>query len=587
MLKKPAAGFIGFGEAGSNIAKGLRASELDWTFAFDIMRTLLSILLLAAVTASLYAQQQAPATDHHAVTSPQPRPGAPSLMDGMGRVDFAITTKSKEAQAFFNQGVAQLYGFWFDDAERSLLQAAKLDPDAAMAYWGIAMAAAGDFLPTYQLFLIPGRTLPVVPVPNSPESRARDAIVKAQALRSSVTPRERLYIDAVALRHNPRLRDPDAAYIDAMRRLVASFPDDLDAKSILGLALATGYDATTKSPREGTGESLELLRQVLTKDPNHVGANHFWIHGLEGSKNIGEALPVAERYAALAPNIPHVLHMPGHVYAATGRFDEAVKAFLAAAAKEREYISADPLYSKQHYLHNEIFLLYVLGSQGRYRDAMSRIADLLPAIKNPADREAADFYSVGRFGLIRTLVRFEKWDEILDGQTLPVDDRPFESTWYHWARGLAYASNSNAADARDSLRLMEQSIQSLKRIMNPIPHQLLVARSELEAYIEAKTGDVKRGLDALNRSATSEFELLYTDPPVYPRPVLELLGRTALNARDFQTAESAYRRALVNEPGGGRALWGLAKALEGLGKKDEAEKALMEFNQMWRGDELR
>src|SRR5204862_7149005 len=119
---------------------------------------------------------------------------AARLMDGIGKVDFAITTNSKEAQAFFNQGVAQLYGFWFVQAEQSFVQAAKLDPQAAMAYWGIAMAAPGTFLPMYQLVLTPGPRLPAEAPPNSPEFRARAAIVKAQSLRDAATPRERLYI---------------------------------------------------------------------------------------------------------------------------------------------------------------------------------------------------------------------------------------------------------------------------------------------------------------------------------------------------------------------------------------------------------
>lgn len=532
-------------------------------------------------------RQPSPATHHPADVSSSTPSAAATLMDGMGKVEFTITTNPKEAQAFFNQGVAQLYGFWFVEAERSFLQAAKLDPKAAMAYWGIAMAAPGTFLPMYQLVLAPN-TGPPVASPNSPESRARAAIVKAQALSDSVTPRERLYIEAVAARHNPALRDPDAAYISVMRKLVESFPDDPAAKSILALALENGYDAPTKSPKAGTSESLKLLRQVLEKDPNDVGANHFLIHGLEGGKDLRSAVSIANRYAALAPNIPHVLHMPGHVYAQIGMFDEAVQAFLAAATKEREYMSADPHYSKLSYVHNEILLLHVLGSQGRYRDALSRINDLMSARQNLADRETAEFlFRVGWFALMKTLVRFEKWDEILDGVTLPFYKQPPESLWYHWARGLAYASTADTAAARDSLLMMEQLMQSLERVVSPIPQQFQIAHSELAAYIEASTGDVMKGLGDLNRAASSESLLPYTDPPVYPRPVLELLGKTALKTRDFRTAESAFRRALENEPGTGRALWGLAKAFEGLGKKEDAEKMLKEFRAVWRGEELR
>jgi len=230
----------------------------------------------------------------------------------------------------------------------------------------------------------------------------------------------------------------------------------------------------------------------------------------------------------------------------------------------------------------------VLGSQGRYRDAMSRIADLMSSKENLADRQTAEFlYRVGWFALMKTLVRFEKWEEILDGKTLPFPNQPPESLWYYWARGLAHMSASNAAGARNSLQMMEQVMGSLERVVNPIPQQFQIAHSELAAYIEANTGHMTKGLAELNRSAAAESRLPYTDPTVYPRPVLELLGKTALEARDFQSAESAYRRALENEPGSGRALWGLAKALDGLGKKEDAEKMLKEFRRVWRGEELR
>ena len=164
------------------------------------------------------SQQQSPEPHHPAIVSPSNPSSGPRLMDGMGNVDFHITTNSKEAQAFYNQGVAQLYGFWFIEAERSFQEAARLDPNAAMAYWGIAMAAPGTFLPAYQLALTPNSA--------RPEARARAAIGKALALRDSITPRERLYIEAVAARHNSAFGDPEASYIAVMRRLVEAYPDD-------------------------------------------------------------------------------------------------------------------------------------------------------------------------------------------------------------------------------------------------------------------------------------------------------------------------------------------------------------------------
>ncbi len=529
--------------------------------------------------------EPASALERPAAVSPSPPP-ATQLMDGMGPVDFPITTNSERAQAFFNQGVAQLYGFWFPEAERSFIEAARLDPGAAMAFWGIAMTSQGIFIPSYQLALGPPRTVPLEARQNSPESRVRDALYLAYGSFDSITPRERLYIDAVTERHNPGVGDPDMAYIAAMQTLVESFPDDHDARSILALALENGYDASTKSPKEGTRESLNLLRQVLAENPDHVGANHFLVHALEGSRDLREALPFAERYATLAPDIPHALHMPGHVYGQIGMFDEAVAAFLATAAKEREYLASSARHSKMHYLHNEFLLLHVLGLQGNYGEAMSRIADLMSARENPADPESEQLYRVGWFILAKTLVRFEKWDEILDRTTLPFENEPVETIWYLWARGLAYASKSDADSARDVLGLMDEAIAELGGLVSPVPQHFLIARSELDAYIEAMTGDVNNGLVGLRRAAASESEMPYTEPPVYPRPVLELLGSAALKVRDFEAAESAYRRALENEPSSGRALWGLAKAFESLGNADDAEEMLEEYHRVWRGEEL-
>ena len=515
-------------------------------------------------------------------------PARAPLRDGMGEIDFSITTNSAEAQAFFNQGVAQLYAFWHPEAERSFLEAARLDPDAAMAYWGIAMAAPGDFVPMYQLVFTPNRRPPIDVPPNSPEGRARDAIVRAHALSNSITQREQMYINAAAARRNPFLSDPDAAYIEAMRGLVEAYPEDLEAKVLLALVLENGYEGSTKSPEDGTPESLALLREVLATDSDHVGAMHFLIHALEGGQDIGDALAFADRYAARVPNIPHALHMPGHVYGLTGRFDEAVQAFLTAAAKEREYMAGDPTYSRMPNLHNEMLFIHVLGLQGNYSEAMFRIGDLMSARESDMEGNvAALYYRNGWFALMRTLVRFEKWEEILDGQTLAPLDQPFETIWYHWARGLAYAFTSNLTGAQDSLSRMEEAIESFGRVVTPAPPQFVIAHSELQAYVDTITGDLETGLEGLNRVATLESNLPYTEPKAYPRPVLELLGRTALDARDFRTAESAYRRALENEPGSGRALWGLAKALEGLGETDAAEDMWGEFRRVWRGEDPR
>src|SRR5947207_2803542 len=256
-----------------------------------IFLLMLSLIFVGCQSAQ-EKQQSAPPDPHqgHAATSPSTPSPAAKLLEGMGNVNFPITTNSKDAQAFFNQGMAQLFGFWFTEAEKSFLQATILDPKAAMAYWGIAMAAGGDFVPKYQLVLTP--PTPPSRSPNSPEMRARSAAIRAVALEDSVTPREKLYIEAVAARHTTAPIDTEAEYVSEMEKLIIAFPDDLEAKAILALALDDGYDRATRAPLKGTQESLKLLQEVLMKSPDHAGATHFYIHALEGGKNMKDALPM-------------------------------------------------------------------------------------------------------------------------------------------------------------------------------------------------------------------------------------------------------------------------------------------------------
>ncbi len=530
-----------------------------------------STLALAAVL--LLAPQQA---DHCVVVSDS-RPLLPAkLMEGMGKSDFPITTSSVEAQAFFNQGISQLYAFWFVEAERSFMQAAAIDPSAGMGAWGIAMAGPGDFKPAYQNSLNPNRRVPLLPSPGSGEFRAREAIAKARELRPKLSERERLYIDAIAARRNPRARNPEADYIDTMRKLAAGYPADFNAKAILALAIDNGYETLTKKPRSGTEESITLLKAVLQSAPGHAGAHHFLMHAYEDSSRASEAWASSEQYPKLVWNIPHALHMPGHIYAQTGRFEDAVKAFEIAGTNERSYMDADPLYPRDHYLHNRQFLIYVLGALGRYRDAVDESRKLMAVPEDAAQRDAMEgssFYRIGWFSLMRTLVRFEKWDEILAG-TLPLYEKPREASWYYWARGLANASKGNKAEASKALRDMESALDRLKRIPNPIPYQLLAARRELEAAIEDNA-------ERFDKALEMESDLLYTEPPVYPRPILESLGKRALRNREFKNAETSYRKLLEHEPGSGRALWGLAESLTGQGKVSEAESVRVDFKKAW------
>ncbi len=562
------------------------------------------VVLLATVASSDIAakgkQAQAPQPDM-CIVPPGAQPLLPAkLLPGMGITkDFPVTTSSEEARTFFLQGVSQIHSFWFQESERSCTQALELDKNMAMAYWCIALSAASDYRPAFQLLRDPtngggARTPATAPEPNAeavvrstngaaldPQVRAREAIVKAMAMRDTVTPRERLYIEAQAARRATGPRETaDAAYIAVMRTLVAAFPADLEAKSMLGLAIDDGFESASKEPRAHTLEAISLLEEVVAKDDGQFGAHHYLIHAYEGSKTPEKAWHANQRYAGLVTNIPHALHMPGHIYAQSDKIQEAISAFSAAAANEQKWIASDSLYPTGHYGHNVHFLIHALNLGGRYDDSMTWVQDLFTYKDNPRERAGNNQRTVwrqGYFGMIKTVVRFEKWNEILDGKTLVAYDKPEQNAWRHWAMGLAYSANGQADKAKATLAELQKDLEAVTSAKEPLG----IAAQELEATIAARGGDRKKAYELYAKAANREANIMYTEPPSYPRPVVEGWANVALALGDFATAEKSYREALAREPGSGRAFFGLAASLDGQGKSAEARTARDRAAKAW------
>jgi tetratricopeptide (TPR) repeat protein len=561
------------------------------------------ILLAAASSADLLARgKQAPARNEPemCIVPPGAQPLLPAkLLPGMGTTkDFPVTTKSEDARKFFLQGVSQIHSFWFQESERSCTQALEFDPDMAMAHWCIALSAASDYRPAFQLLRDPasggprGAATPAEPSVDAvarstsgaaldPQIRAREAIAKAMALRDNVTPRERLYIEAQAARRAPGPKDAaDAAYIAGLRKLVAAYPDDLEAKSMLGLAIDDGFELPSKTPRAHTMEAIALLESVVAKDDGQFGAHHYLIHAYEGSKMPEKAWHANQRYAGLVTNIPHALHMPGHIYAQSDKIQEAISAFSAAAANEQKWIESDTLYPTGHYGHNVHFLIHALNLGGRYDDSMKWVQNLFTFKENPRERNGNNQRGVwrqGYFGLVKSLVRFEKWDEILDGKTFPTYDKPEQQAWRHWATGLAYSATGQAERAKAALADMQKDLDAVTSSKEPFG----IALQELEATIAARGGDRKKANDLYRKAADREAALMYTEPPAYPRPVVEGWGNVALMLGDYATADKAYREALAREPGSGRAYFGLAAALDGEGNTTEAAASRTRAAKAW------
>src|SRR5256885_3886196 len=364
----------------------------------------------------------------------------PRLMSGLGDVHHPVSTKNREAQEFFDQGLKLVYGFNHDEARRSFQRAAELDPKLAMAHWGAALTLG----PNYNLPVDPER-----------ERAGYDAVQRAVALQENASEPERAYINALTVRYS---KDPhvdlhalDRTYKEAMGKLVARYPDDLDAvtlfaESAMNLNPWRLWTADGK-PAEGTEEIVATLESVLKRDPNHLGANHYYIHAVEASPHPERALPSAVRLEKLAPAEGHLAHMPSHIYARVGDHFASARCNQAAIAADKKFLSethGEGVYKLMYYSHNMHFLAFASCMNGNFANAKEAAAKLVANVAPGAKAMS------GLEGFIPTpmsvLFAFERWNDLLK---LPAPDASLVSTTaiWHSLRGIALANTGQPAEA--------------------------------------------------------------------------------------------------------------------------------------------
>src|SRR5256712_9735497 len=365
---------------------------------------------------------------------------SPKLLPGLGEVHHPISTKNSQAQQFFDQGLKFVFGFNHDEARRSFQRAAELDPKLAMAWWGVALTLG----PNYNLPVDPAR-----------EKAGYDAVQRALALQENASEPERTYINALVGRYS---NDPhgdlhalDRAYREAMGKLAARYPDDLDAvtlyaESAMNLNPWRLWTADGK-PAEGTEEIVATLESVLKRDPNHLGANHYYIHAVEASPNPERALPSAQRLAKLAPAAGHLVHMPAHIFARVGDHLASAHTTELAVAADKKFLAAtheQGVYPLMYYSHNLHFLAFAASMEGNFAEAKDAAARLVgnvsPGVKAMPMLE----------GFLPTpivvLFAFERWNDLLK---LPAPDVSFVTTnaVWHSLRGIAFANTGKTAEA--------------------------------------------------------------------------------------------------------------------------------------------
>src|SRR6202521_5853692 len=384
--------------------------------------------MLAAVVCGMLSCFGVAAQDHasHASTRPV------TIVTGLGDLHHPVSTSNAQAQQFFDQGLRLIFAFNHDEAARSFGRAAELDPKLAIAYWGVAEAVGPNY--------------------NDPASedrfkQAHQAIQKAVDLSANASPSEQAYIQAMAKRFpadpNTDLKKAAEEYHDAMGEVVKHFPDDLDAATLFaesGMNLHPwGLWHPGGTPEAGTDESVAALESVLKRDPNHLGAVHYYIHTVEASPSPERALAGANKLASLAPGAGHIVHMPAHIYIRTGDYDAAVKTNEKAAEVDRAYLKASGeqgIYPMMYYSHNLHFVAMCGAMNGRYAEARKN-ADLLAANVAPHVKEMPPLEGFMTIPLA-VEIRFHHWGEILK---MPAPDPSMKAAtgFWHFARGMALA----------------------------------------------------------------------------------------------------------------------------------------------------
>jgi peroxiredoxin len=451
------------------------------------------------------------------------------LMPGMGKVQFPVSTKKTEAQAFINQGVAQLHSFLYFEAERSFRQAAKIDPECAMAYWGMALSNVNN----------PGR--------------AKGFLKEARKRVAGMSRHESLYLEAFEafFKDGSGEKVRRQGLLHGLETIVQEFPADIDARA--WMALATWQNAADGI---GSRQAVDIvLDTVFQVEPMHPGGHHYRIHLWDGVKQ-SRAEKSAALYAPAAPGIAHAWHMPGHTYTGLKRYADAAYQQEGSARVDHAYMIGDRVmpFEIHNYAHNNQWLCTSLSHIGRARDAIAVARNLVEQPRDPQKNGPNDGGSAQRNGRVRwseILARYELWDELVEATTygmLDWSNVPLEQVQRAYTLGLAYAAKHEETKLR-------QQIDALKKISGANTKGAL---AELEGHELLARGEVGPAFEQFGKATLM-------------RP--EALARAHLAARNFGFAESTARKAVEQNSDQVPPLAALVEILHACGKDKEARVA--------------
>ncbi|GJL72043.1 MAG: hypothetical protein NMNS01_12420 [Nitrosomonas sp.] len=503
---------------------------------------------------------------------------APKLLD-LGPHEFVVSTQSKEAQLFFNQGLNLAYAFNHAESRRAFREAARLDPALAMAYWGQA--------------LVLGPNINAMMEPNE-EPQALAMTRKAKSLMDQASPREQALINALEKRYsgnNEQRVINDEAYADAMRAVHQRYPNDPDiamlyVESMMDLR-PWGYWMPDGRPHAGTAEIVALTEEVLSRHPTHPGALHMYIHLIEPTATPERAEKAADTLLNLMPAAGHMIHMPSHIYQRIGRYADAIESNRLAIAADEKYIAqnhAQGIYPMAYYPHNIHFLWFAATASGQSKIAIESARALASKVDNQLLKEVP-LTAVFRMVPYWTFARFGLWEETL-AEPMPPETSAFLTGSWHYVRGLAFV-------ATGKIQLAELELGKLRKTMKEpsldgalfsknTPRTILkIAPEVLAGEIAAARGQYDAAIAHLERAVRFEDALVYTEPAEWHYPPRLALGAILIESGRSGEAETVYWEDLRKNRDNGWALYGLLQALQAQEKEQEAALVVARFRKAW------
>ena len=512
------------------------------------------------------------------------------LVPGSGNYSRKISTQNPEAQAFFDQGLRLAWGFYFPESIASFQEAARIDPDQPMHFWGMAYAMG------------PNPNSRYARMPDDPKGEGLKAIKKALDRIDRASLVEAKLIRALHVLYDqqtiPDQDDRDQAYLTAMRSLNQEYPDDPDITALYAASYMSmkrwDYWDSEGNPKAETIPVAETLEHIIAQGLSHPGVFHLHIHLIEASLEPERALVSADALEATVPIAGHVVHMPSHIYVRVGQYGKAVENNVRSQAVDLQFaelwgdyplpnIGTYPLSHRIHAGHALDFIRYAATVQGNYKTASeaawrmaNRITDEAVLVRGGQKRVSAPWLVLKIFG---------KWDELL-ALTPAHQGTPYLDGIWSYALGSAHLAKGNIDAAFQELvnlkTIAEAPNADEYRVgATPASAVLRLAAFGLEGEVLMAQGDLSGAIEAFRAGVAIEDQNNYTEPPDWAQPMRHYLGAALLKSDQPEAAEVVYRRDLRWNQNNGWSLFGLHQALVAQNKQREASKVFKQWQKAW------